>query len=168
MKTEQIAKICHAANRAYCQCLEDHSVYSMAHWDELSEPEQKGYINGVEFRLANPGCSAEDMHRNWLVEKTEAGWVYGQDKNLKKKTHPCILPYDRLPEDQKVKDFLFMAILSALTDMPEVYKMGTVDPVFNKDDKTETVAFVRGFVKKYIDTQISKKMIFEYLNGLIS
>lgn len=111
MKTEQIAKICHEANRAYCECLGDNLL---AIWEESPEWQRKSSINGVEFRLANPGTSPEDIHRNWLVEKTEAGWVYGETKDAEKKTHPCILPYDKLPQEQKVKDILFISIVTAL------------------------------------------------------
>lgn len=54
------------------------------------------------------------MHDNWLKEKQADGWVYGEEKNLLIKTHPCILPYNELPEFQQKKDLLFSAIVDAL------------------------------------------------------
>lgn len=49
-----------------------------------------------------------------MKEKIEDGWVYGDEKDTEKKTHPCLVPYEELPEFQKKKDALFQAIVDAL------------------------------------------------------
>jgi len=49
-----------------------------------------------------------------MKEKVDTGWVYGKLKDGDKKTHPCIVPFDELPEYQKKKDMLFCAIVDAL------------------------------------------------------
>jgi hypothetical protein len=36
------------------------------------------------------------------------------------KTHPCLVPFADLPEDQQRKDALFIAIVQALAPHPEV------------------------------------------------
>lgn len=160
MKTEDIARVCHEANRGYCETLGDNS---MAVWSETPDWQRKGMINGVEFFLTYPGSSPEDMHKNWLVRKTEAGWVYGEVKDVGKKTHPCILPYDKLPFEQRLKDEIFLAIIKVLDPEPH---FGTVEPVFKKTDQADTAAFLRGFVGKYKNSSISRDRIFKYLDGL--
>jgi hypothetical protein len=46
-----------------------------------------------------------------MQEKKAAGWIYGPVKDPEKKEHPCIVPYDQLPIEQRTKDYLFKAIV---------------------------------------------------------
>lgn len=47
---------------------------------------------------------AENVHDVWAAGRMSEGWVYGEQRDDKKKTHPCILPYDKLPEAEKDYD----------------------------------------------------------------
>lgn len=47
-------------------------------------------------------------------KKMVAGWKHGVKKDAKKKEHPCMIPYDDLPLDQRVKDALFVGVVKAL------------------------------------------------------
>jgi hypothetical protein len=53
---------------------------------------------------------------SWLKEKIDNGWKYGPVKDQEKKEHPCCVPYEELPVQQKTKDFLFMTIVKELSD----------------------------------------------------
>ncbi len=44
---------------------------------------------------------AENVHDNWAVERIADGWVYGEKRNDEKKTTPCLVPYNELPEREK-------------------------------------------------------------------
>ena len=110
-KVENLAKVCHQANKAYC---ESHGDTSQPEWSDAPEWQKKSAINGVKFHLENPDSKPEDSHNNWLKEKAADGWVYGTVKNPDTREHPCMLPYDKLPEQQKKKDALFIAIVRAL------------------------------------------------------
>ncbi len=112
-KTEQIAKICHEANRAYCQTLGDDSQLP---WEEAPGWQRASAILGVSFHLANPGSKPKDSHNEWLKEKEVTGWKYGSIKDPIKKEHPCIMPYEKLPDSQKAKDSLFIGVVNALRD----------------------------------------------------
>lgn len=105
---ENIAKIVHEANKAYCETLGDTSQVS---WDEAPENIKQSAINGVQYRLENPNITDKEMHDNWVNFKRIDGWVYGKVKDPKKKTHPCLVPYDKLPESEKIKDALLKAIV---------------------------------------------------------
>lgn len=107
---ECIARVCHEANRAYCQALGDHT---QPPWDEAPEWQRASAIDGVQHALE--GGTPETSHENWLRAKLADGWVYGSVKNPELREHPCMVPYDQLPEEQKRKDSLFVTIVNALT-----------------------------------------------------
>ncbi|WP_110933262.1 RyR domain-containing protein [Paenibacillus bouchesdurhonensis] len=107
MKNEQIARICHEVNRAYCSSIGDASQPS---WEDAPEWQRDSAVNGVEFHLNND-TTPEQSHENWMKEKVDSGWVYGSVKDPEKKEHPCMVPYDQLPLEQRTKDYLFKAIV---------------------------------------------------------
>ena len=108
---EDIAAVCHEANRLYCAGIGD---FSQPEWFAAPEWQRTSAVNGVKFRLANPESTPADSHASWLAEKAADGWTYGPVKNPELKEHPCFLPYDQLPEDQRLKDRLFIAAVDAL------------------------------------------------------
>jgi hypothetical protein len=110
MTTEQIAKVCHEANRAYCETLGD---LSQPRWEDAPEWQRTSAIKGVEA-ARNPLAKPSDSHDSWLAEKRSTGWKYGPVKDPAKKEHPCFVPYEELPIDQKAKDALFLAVARAL------------------------------------------------------
>ncbi len=109
---EQIAKTCHEVNRALCAAFGDHSQVA---WEEAPDWQRKSAIKGVEFCQANPTAPPSANHDSWLAEKESTGWKYGPVKDAEKKEHPCFVPYDELPPDQKAKDYVFKAVVGALS-----------------------------------------------------
>ena len=47
---------------------------------------------------------AENVHEVWAQSRIEQGWSYGEERNDTLKTHPCLVPYDELPEVEKAYD----------------------------------------------------------------
>lgn len=111
MTPAQIARVAHEVNRAYCQALGDNS---QPEWDAAPDWQRSSAVNGVNFHLANPDAGPDHSHVAWLAEKETAGWRYGPVKDPEKKEHPCFVPYEQLPVEQKAKDYLFRAIVHAL------------------------------------------------------
>lgn len=111
LKMLNIALVCHEANRAWCEAVGDNSQKS---WDEAEQWQRDSAINGVHFRLQNPDAPKSAQHDAWMQDKINDGWVYGEFKDSTRKTHPCLIPYEELPEYQKKKDALFQAIVDAL------------------------------------------------------
>lgn len=108
---EAIAKVCHEANKAYCQSIGDNSQPS---WEEAPQWQKHSAIKGVEFCTENPEALPSANHESWLKVKEAEGWVFGEVKDVEKKTHPCIVPYDQLPIEQQKKDALFKAVVATL------------------------------------------------------
>ena len=47
---------------------------------------------------------AENVHEEWAKARMAEGWVYGEERNASMKTHPCLVPYEKLPESEKSYD----------------------------------------------------------------
>lgn len=109
--TEGIAKICHEANKAYCEIIGDNSQPS---WEDAPQWQKDSAMNGVMYHRDNPDSTQEDSHKSWMTEKLDAGWKYGEVKDPEAKTHPCITEYLNLPLEQQRKDALFLSIVRAL------------------------------------------------------
>jgi len=111
MTVEQIAKVAHELNKAYCQSIGDHS---QKEWDEAPEWQRDSAIKGVNFHLLNPNASPSASHDSWLKQKEEEGWSYGPVKNPEAKEHPCFVPYEELPTEQRSKDYIFRQTVHSL------------------------------------------------------
>ena len=47
---------------------------------------------------------AENTHEIWSSQQMSEGWTFGKERDDKKKQHPCLIPYDQLPEIEKDYD----------------------------------------------------------------
>lgn len=47
---------------------------------------------------------AENTHDVWAKNRIEDGWKYGSKRDDDKKLHPCLIPYDELPDSEKAYD----------------------------------------------------------------
>lgn len=110
MKVEDIARVCHEANRALCAAFGDDSQKP---WADAAEWQRTSAIEGVEYRRANPDGPPDAQHVAWMDAKLRDGWRYGAVKDEAAKTHPCIVPYAELPPEQRAKDHIFQAIVDA-------------------------------------------------------
>jgi hypothetical protein len=108
----EIARVCHEVNRAYCESQGD---YSQPAWADAPDWQRESALKGVRYARDNPSAKPSDSHESWLAEKRGDGWKYGPVKDPDKKEHPCFVPYDELPTAQKAKDYLFLAVVRALT-----------------------------------------------------
>ena len=66
-------------------------------------------INLDEVELPNDILSlveliAKNVHEVWADARVKEGWVYGEHKDSIKKTTPCLVPYEELPEEEKEYD----------------------------------------------------------------
>ena len=47
---------------------------------------------------------AKDVHDVWAMTRMEQGWTYGEKRDDKLLKHPCLVPYEELPESEKLYD----------------------------------------------------------------
>lgn len=107
-----VARCCHEANKAICEAAGD---FSQKSWDAAEDWQRESAIKGVKFAIENPDAPASSQHDSWMKDKVEAGWVWGEVKDAAKKTHPCLVAYDKLPLADRIKDHVFKAVVKALT-----------------------------------------------------
>jgi hypothetical protein len=105
-----IARIAHEVNRVYCESIGD---ASQPNWESAPDWQVASAIDGVRFLAANLQATPESSHENWMAHKRTDGWKYGPVKDPEKKEHPCFVPYERLPEAQRLKDHFFHAVVRA-------------------------------------------------------
>ena len=114
MTIEKIAQVAHEINMAYCQAIGDNSQPT---WENAPDWQKASAINGVKFHLENPDAGPDASHKSWLKQKEEEGWKYGPVKNPEAKLHPCFVPYENLPAEQKAKDYLFRQVIHSLKNI---------------------------------------------------
>ncbi|MGJ3230807.1 MAG: RyR domain-containing protein [Oceanicaulis sp.] len=108
---EPIARVVHAAMDAYARTLGEPGFPD---WEAAPAWMRESTLDGVARRLAEPSAPASRQHEIWMAEKQAAGWTFGPEKDAAKRTHPSLVPYDRLPESEKRKDSLLAAVVDAL------------------------------------------------------
>lgn len=47
---------------------------------------------------------AKNVHEVWAKNRMAEGWTYGPVRDDAGKKHPCLVPYDELPESEKEYD----------------------------------------------------------------
>ena len=118
MNYKDVARLVHTVVREYNVL---HKVpgdnYS---WYDMDPEYRKSIATAVRREMANPAKTPAASHEKWLKEREDGGWVYGPVKDQAKKEHPCMVPYDDLPEVQKFKDTIFAGMVSLLKDGPPV------------------------------------------------
>lgn len=113
---EQIAPVVHEAIRAYQKQL---GQPVNPPWDEATW-EKESTIEAVRFALDSPAPGQQ--HAKWMDDRIAAGWTYGPVKDSVAKTNPALRPFQELPESEKAKDSIVIALTQALrgVTMPTV------------------------------------------------
>ena len=47
---------------------------------------------------------ARNVHDVWAQGRIAEGWTYGEQRDDKQKTHPCLVPYEELPDAEREYD----------------------------------------------------------------
>ena len=47
---------------------------------------------------------AKNVHDVWAQSRISQGWTYGPERNDALKHHPCLVPYEELPEVERAYD----------------------------------------------------------------
>ena len=110
-RIEICARVAHEAMRAYKIGLGE-DVLPV--WDKLSDDLRASTIAGVAYRLKNPNAPLSAQHDQWMAERMAAGWRKGKVKDAKLKTHPSLIPYEKLQETERRKDALIAQVVEAI------------------------------------------------------
>ena len=62
---------------------------------------------------------AENSHDLWAGQRLSQGWTFGPQRDDARKLHPCLVPYDQLPDSEKEYDRI-----AALGTLKAILKLG--------------------------------------------
>lgn len=110
MTPEEIARVAHATNVAYCEV---RGLDRKEAWDDTDPQIRQGTTAAVRQTLMKPDISPDESHAAWMKDRAEAGWVYDKEYSVVRRTHPNMRPYHYLSVEEKTKDALFLAIVRA-------------------------------------------------------
>lgn len=111
-----LARVCHEANRAWCEA---HGDLSQPIWAEAEPWMVEASKSTVRYLLDHPDAPDSAIHDQWMAQKRADGWVHGPVKDAEKKTHPCLAPFEALPKEQQAKDRLMRAVVAALAPLAD-------------------------------------------------
>lgn len=115
LTAELCANVNAQLNKAYGQSAHD--------WAHAEQWEKDATIAGIKHAIENPNAPISAQHDAWMAEKISNGWTYGEVKDARKKTHPCIVPYEQLPAHEKFKDLVFNTIVQHFENPLSVIKL---------------------------------------------
>ena len=72
--------------------------------DYIPEPMDLSLVDLPESLIQLSERIAEDVHEVWAKARIDEGWTYGEKRDDIHKKHPCLVPYDELPEEEKEYD----------------------------------------------------------------
>lgn len=107
-----IAAIAYALNAAYTLASRGESP---PNWNDLTDEQRQGYVDGVNFILENLDAGPAAQHERWLEDKTADGWVFGEVKDEENKTDPNLIAFDNLPFEMRARDIVIFSIVSELS-----------------------------------------------------
>ena len=72
--------------------------------DYIPEPMDLSLVDLPESLIQLSELIAENVHEVWAKARIDEGWTYGEKRDDIHKKHPCLVPYDELPEEEKEYD----------------------------------------------------------------
>lgn len=72
--------------------------------DYIPEPMELSLVDLPESLIQLSERIAENVHEVWAKARIDEGWTYGEKRDDIHKKHPCLVPYDELPEEEKEYD----------------------------------------------------------------
>lgn len=109
----RIARVAHEAVRAWQVASGQKPAPT---WSRAPAWMKEATLEAVLWKEGARAPSPAARHRQWLEEKKSAGWKVGERKDARKRTHPLMVPYSKLPEVERRKDALVSAVIRALSE----------------------------------------------------
>ena len=72
--------------------------------DYIPEPMDLSLVDLPESLIQLSERIAENVHEVWAKARIDEGLTYGEKRYDIHKKHPCLVPYDELPEEEKEYD----------------------------------------------------------------
>lgn len=70
----------------------------------IPKPEDTSMVKLSDEIIEITEIIAKNTHENWAKNKISDGWTFDEKLDVGKKTHPCLVEYEKLAEEDKVYD----------------------------------------------------------------
>ena len=107
--TERRAKFVYDGARLAAQVAEAPIVPEP--WDQREQAFRAQFLKVIERQCGPDRKTAPKiLHDDWVEAYKKMGWVYGEKRDVEKKTHPDMVPYKYLGQLERDKDEVFFAL----------------------------------------------------------
>ena len=104
---EKIAEIIYEATRLEAMW-SDRSIVPEK-WNKRDDGFRKQFVNTIGQYLKQEKLpTPKEAHDSWIIAYEKMGWKYGKKRDVVKKTHPDLIPFEQLPKDEKDEDAIFL------------------------------------------------------------
>lgn len=80
-------------------------------WDEREDAFRGQFLEVIERQCGEQRSkSPEELHGSWMQAYFAMGWVFGEEYDREKKTHPDLVPYADLGQLERDKDAVYVAL----------------------------------------------------------
>jgi len=80
-------------------------------WEKRKKSFKDQFLKAIEMEcVENRSGGPHVAHMNWMDAYRKMGWKYGKEYNEEKKTHPDMVSYEELPQKERDKDSVFLAL----------------------------------------------------------
>jgi len=80
-------------------------------WEDRDDSFRTQFVETVRKQCSLEGfADPEEAHDSWWREYERMGWKYGPVRDLVKKTHPDMVPFNELPMSEREKDEIFLKL----------------------------------------------------------
>lgn len=105
----KIAQVCWEADRALRTTQGEDPLPP---WSAATSDVRYPMLLGVRKVLA--GHTPEELHERWVSQRALEGWTYGEVEDADAKVSDLMVDYTMLPQEQKARDALVVAIVQGL------------------------------------------------------
>jgi len=82
-----------------------------ASWKDREEDFRRQFLLVIDRQMGDRRSSSpEELHGSWMQAYFKNGWVYGDKYDVKKRTHPDLVPYTDLGQLEQDKDAVFVEL----------------------------------------------------------
>src|SRR6266704_3741830 len=108
LTVRQLGRLNHALRREVALIFGDGTIPPS--WDDAPEWMHIESERSARKLLENPGMLAEEEHDRRVRQKITEGWKWGEVRDDEAKTHPSLVPFEKLPPGEQLKDLLRVSL----------------------------------------------------------
>jgi len=80
-------------------------------WNKRDLKFRKNMIQAVADQCGSKRLNSPSaLHHKWVLAYEKMGWKYGPSRNIELKTHPDMLPFNKLVKKEQEKDWVFFML----------------------------------------------------------